>query len=112
MNHREFIIVESQKYFVLDVKEHKYTVPIAGSLQRHIDGERGFKWLIEYRKYYVTVIDEKRRYTRTLVYTQRGAKDEIFIYFEKIAPLIWGGIPLDIEWAKNTLVYKNYIDNP
>ena len=78
MNHVEHIIVESQSYFVLDVKEHKYTVPIAGSIQRHIDGERGFKWLIEYTNYHVTVIDEQRRYTRTLVYTQREAKDQIF----------------------------------
>lgn len=79
MNHVEFITVESQKYFVLDVKEHKYTVPIAGSIQRHIDGERGFKWLIEYTNYHVTVIDEERRYTRTFVYTEREAKNEVFI---------------------------------
>jgi len=23
--------------------------------------------------------------------------------------LIWGGIPVDVEWAKNTLVYKEFI---
>lgn len=24
---------------------------------------------------------------------------------------IWGGVPTDVEWAKSTLVWKNFIDN-
>ena len=79
MTNVKFITTNNQKFFVLDVKEIKYTVPISGSIQRHIDGERGFKWLIEYTNYHVTVIDEEKRYTRTFVYTEREAKNEVFI---------------------------------
>ena len=30
--------------------------------------------------------------------------------FEDISCKLWGGIIVDREWAKNTLVYKNYIN--
>jgi len=30
-------------------------------------------------------------------------KQEIEICF-----LIWGGVPIDVEWAKNTLVWKQH----
>lgn len=33
---------------------------------------------------------------------------EVFI---KDSYLIWGGVPIDIEWAMNTLVYKQFIQN-
>lgn len=30
--------------------------------------------------------------------------------YEKNCWEIFGGVPSDIEWAKNTIVYKNYLD--
>jgi len=30
--------------------------------------------------------------------------------FEEIAWFIWGGIPIDREWAITTLVYQQYLE--
>lgn len=35
---------------------------------------------------------------------------EIDKFFYKIAPLLWGGIPIDKQWAKSTVIFNEELE--